>query len=101
MNYDLLAELARREEQAVQSRDWEELIAIQAEQLELLDSLPETPPREAQAVLEHALECCRSTQRSLFASLAETQGIMERLGTGRRALGGYTTDRRSTLDARG
>ena len=101
MNYELLAELARREEEAVKSRNLEDLIAIQAEQLELLQSLPETPPREAQAVLEQALASCRNTQQSLFASLAETQGILERLGTGRRALDGYSvTTQHGKLDAR-
>ena len=100
MNYELLAELARREEHAVNNHNWEELIAIQKEQLDLLESLPDTPPREALAVLEQALECCRTTQQSLFASLAETQGIMERLGAGRRALGAYTTNQRSKLDQR-
>lgn len=100
MNLEHFTELARREEEAVESRSWEELIAIQKEQLELLDSLPETLPTEALVGLELALERCRGTQQQLFASLAETQGILERLRAGGRALGAYTSNRRSKVDAR-
>ena len=83
----------------MESRRWEELIAIQQEQLELLESLPDSPPREARRALENALERCRSTQQLLFGSMAETQGLMERLGAGRRAIGSYRTTRRGKVDA--
>lgn len=100
MSFDRFTELARREEEAVESRNWEELIAIQKEQLELLDSLPDALPGEALTGLEQALERCRGTQQLLFASLAETQGVLERIRAGGRALGAYTSNRRSKVDAR-
>ncbi len=100
MSFDYLAELLDREEQAVESRRWEALIEIQQQQLELLNSLPDSLPREALALLERALERCRSTQQLLFASLAETQGLLERLRAGRRAMSSYRTNRRGSVDAR-
>jgi hypothetical protein len=100
VTFDQLAELVRREEEAVDGRRFDELIAIQQEQLELLDALPDELPREALPLLEQALARCLSTQQSLFASLAETKGIIERLRAGRRAIGGYTTNQRGKVDAR-
>jgi hypothetical protein len=100
VNLDRFTELARREEEAVEGRNWEELIAIQKEQLELLASLPDALPREALTGLEQALDRCRNTQQLLFSSLAETQGILERIRAGGRALGAYTSNRRSRVDAR-
>jgi hypothetical protein len=99
VNFEHLAELARREEQAVASRRWEELIAIQKEQLELLEGLPKPLPREALGVLQLALARSRSTEQALFAGLAETQGLLERLRSGRRAIGAYRANRRSRIDA--
>jgi hypothetical protein len=100
VNFEQLAELARREEAAVESRRWEELITIQKEQMALLDALPDVLPREALIVLENALGRCRTTQQSLFAGLAETKGVMERLRSGRRAIGAYRSNRSSRIDAR-
>ena len=99
MNVEHFVELARREQEAVESRRWVELIAIQKEQRALLAALPTSLPREALTALEHALDRCRATQQTLFAGLAETQGMLERLRSGRRALGAYRTNRRSKLDA--
>jgi hypothetical protein len=99
VNFEQLAELARREEAAVESHRWAELIAIQHEQIAFLEALPQPLPPEALPVLEHALERCRTTQQSLFAGLAETQGLMERLRSGRRGISAYRANRRSKLDA--
>jgi hypothetical protein len=100
MSLDRLAELAIREEAAVASRRWDALHAIQAEQRDLLDSLPEPLPGEARTQLELALSRSRATQRSLFAMLAETQGIIERLRAGRRTVGAYGLRRLSDLETR-
>jgi hypothetical protein len=100
VNLEQLAELSRQEEEAVEGRRWEDLIAIQRDQMLFLESLPNSLPREALEVLEHALVRSRTTQQSLFAGLAETQGVMERLRSGSRAIGAYRTNRRSKVDAR-
>jgi hypothetical protein len=89
-----LVELARREEEAVESRRWEELLAIQDEQLELLAAVRGTLTAEARPVLELALARSLATEKALFGSLAETQGIIERLRAGRRAIGAYRSSRR-------
>ncbi|HWB23158.1 MAG TPA: hypothetical protein VG652_09750 [Gaiellaceae bacterium] len=100
MNLERLAELSRQEEAAVEGRRWEDLLAIQKEQLLFLESLPNSLPREALEVLQHALVRCSTTQQSLFAGLAETKGVMERLRSGSRAIVAYGSNRGSKVDAR-
>ncbi len=89
MSLERLAELARREEEAVAGRRWEELIEIRAEQQELLASMRGRHDASARPVLEAALARALATERALIASLAETQGAIERLRAGRRAVRGY------------
>jgi hypothetical protein len=93
-----LAGLAAREEAAVASRRWTELLEIQDEQRAVLDALPRELPSGAQPVLELALSRIGTTQRALFAALAETKGTIERLRSGRRAVGAYATRSRSGLE---
>ena len=99
MDLDRLAELARAEERAVASGRWHELLAIQDEQRELLDALPNPAPAEARPFLEEALARAGATQNALVGALAETKGKIERLGTGRRTVGAYGIRSTSELDA--
>ena len=89
MSLARLAELADEEEQAVRSRRWETLLAIRAEQHEILEQLQGRLAADARPVLELALARSRATEKTLFASLAETQGFIERLRAGRHAVQGY------------
>jgi len=99
VDLDRLAELARAEEQAVASRRWHELLAIQDEQRQLLDALPTPLPAEVKPFLEQALTRVGVTQSALLGALAETKGKIERLGTGRRTVGAYGIRSISELDA--
>jgi hypothetical protein len=94
-----LAELARLEEAAVDGRRWDDLLEIQGEQRELLASLPQPLPDDARPSLELALTRARATERTLFASLAETKGTIERLRGSRRTVGAYGVRSLGDLEA--
>ena len=100
MSLERLAELASEEERAVESRRWEVLLAIRAEQHTILEGLRGRLAVDARPVLELALSRSRATEKALFASLAETQGIIERLRAGRRAIHGYRRSNRVGIEVR-
>jgi len=84
-----LVELAREEQKAVAERRWETLVEIRAEQHLLLRGLAGRLSSDALPALELVLDRCAATEKLLSERLAETQRIIERLRTGRRAVRGY------------
>jgi hypothetical protein len=100
MNLERLVELAREEKRAVESRRWEALLAIRAEQHAILEGLRGQLSADARPILELALARSQATEKALFASLAETQGILERLRAGRRAIHGYRRSNRAGIEVR-
>lgn len=95
-----LDDLGVREAAAIAGARWDELVDIQAERRSLLGSLPAPPPPEAKAALERALARTHETQQTLVAVMAETKGMLERLGGGRRALQAYGGPRAGRLERR-
>jgi len=100
MSLERLAELAREEEQAVEGRRWETLLAIRAEQHAILEGLRGRLAADARPVLELALARSHATEKTLFSSLAETQGIIERLRAGQRAIRGYRRPQGAGIEVR-
>jgi hypothetical protein len=84
-----LLELLEHERAAVEGRRFEALAEIKAAELALLRSLQGRLDPGDLPALERALARSRETETALVAGLAETQGVIERLRTGRRAVSGY------------
>lgn len=89
MSLTRLVELARSEQQAIDRRRWDLLVEIRTEQLAILRQLQGRLTPSALPALELVLDRCRTTEKMLVERMAETRGVIERLGTGRQAVRGY------------
>ena len=99
MSLARLVELAELEQQAVSGHRWEALEEIRAEQRQILEAARGRLTTDDRAALEFALGRSRESERALFASLAETQGIIERMRAGRRRCA-YAGSGRAALELR-
>jgi hypothetical protein len=84
-----LPELARRERELVNGGRWEELLELQAERQQLIDSLPAELPAEARPALEAALRQSRATQAVLAEAMQATGGQLGTVRRGRRVVTAY------------
>jgi len=95
VSWELLAELARREGEIVDSGDWDGLLALQAEREQALGSMSGLPPR---AALVEARERSLATEAALQRGLDETEKQLAALRRGRRVVHAYGHDERAGLD---
>jgi Flagellar protein FliT len=89
MSWHLLADLALRERELVAEERWDDLLALQTERQQLIDSLPRPLPRQARSALVTARLQSRETEQALQTAMARTGSELATLRRGRRVVGAY------------
>ena len=87
--YTRLVELTRSEHDAVLAGDWEQVAAIQTQQVALRSTLAGPPPATARPSLEEAARLNAEIGRAIERAAAGVRAELVEIGRGRQAAVGY------------
>ena len=88
--YRALVGLAERERELVAEGRMEELLELDARRRAIIRTLPPAPPREAALLLRRCAELQAETSAALEGAMRAAELELQRLGTGRAAVRGYS-----------